>query len=191
MRRPSEEPREPDGKHASGGLRVAVVDEPPLRTVTVAGELDHDTADGLRAALAAPYRDGFARILVDLADLRFCDSTGLNVLLRARLDADAAGWRLALVGPNPVVARLFAITGADTVLRIHQDLDAALKELAADPEPADPARSGGSADSAEAADAGDSAEAADAAGDSAEAADAGDAGRSGGSTGPAASSGPS
>ncbi|WP_316528700.1 STAS domain-containing protein [Kitasatospora brasiliensis] len=118
---PSEESREP------GGLRVAVGDRGPVRVVSVAGELDHDTADGLRAALAPPpSRDGIKRIVVDLTDLWFCDSTGLNILLRARLDAQAVGLCLELAGPRPLVARLFAITGADDVLRVHPDLRTAL-----------------------------------------------------------------
>ncbi|MEU9044749.1 MULTISPECIES: STAS domain-containing protein [unclassified Kitasatospora] len=124
---PSEKPCEPAGDHAFGDLRVAVADEGPVRVVTVAGELDHDTADALRAALAAPPPHGVERIVIDFTDLRFCDSTGLNVLLRAHLDAQAAGLRLELAGPSPVVARLLAVTGADTVLRIHPDLGSATK----------------------------------------------------------------
>ncbi|MER7583731.1 STAS domain-containing protein [Kitasatospora sp. NPDC097691] len=65
------------------GLAVAVVDEAPVRIVTVVGDLDHDTGDQLRAALARPVGDGIERILVDLGDLRFCDSTGLHNLIRA------------------------------------------------------------------------------------------------------------
>ncbi|MGW3041976.1 STAS domain-containing protein [Kitasatospora sp. NPDC001159] len=64
-----------------------------VRIISVAGELDHSTADGLRGALARPVDDGLARIVADLADLRFCGSTGLNPLSRARLDAEAAGLR--------------------------------------------------------------------------------------------------
>ncbi|MFD4393563.1 STAS domain-containing protein [Kitasatospora sp. NPDC058478] len=110
-----------------GGLRVAVRREGRARVVSVEGELDHGSANGLWTALSRPVAGGEEWIVVDLTGLRFCDSTGLNLLLRARLDAEAAGLRLELAGPRPVVARLFAITEADTVLRIHPDLDAALK----------------------------------------------------------------
>ncbi|MER6301693.1 STAS domain-containing protein [Kitasatospora sp. NPDC001539] len=109
-----------------GGLRIAVARAGPARVVTVAGELDHDSADSLRPVLAGPAEDGVERIVVDLAGLRFCDSTGLNILLHARIEAEATGLRLELASLRPIVARLFAITGADTVLRIHPDLRAAL-----------------------------------------------------------------
>ncbi|MFF3074616.1 STAS domain-containing protein [Kitasatospora sp. NPDC057904] len=122
-----------DGPGPSG-LRVEVDRVGPVRIVTLAGELDHDTADGLRTVLGAPLDDGVQRLVVDLADLRFCDSTGLNILLRARLDAEATGPGVELAGPNAAVARLFAITGADGVFVIHSDLGAALDPQGAAPD---------------------------------------------------------
>lgn len=110
-----------------GALRVEVDRAGPVRIVTLAGELDHDTAPELRPVLGAPLDDGVQRLVVDLTELRFCDSTGLNLLLRARLDAEALGLRLELAGPVAIVARLFAITGVDGVFLIHSDLGAALR----------------------------------------------------------------
>ncbi|MFE7561631.1 STAS domain-containing protein [Kitasatospora sp. NPDC057500] len=114
------------GAYRPGELSVEVRRVGPVRVVAVGGELDHDSADGLRTALAGPTEEGLARILVDLAELRFCDSTGLNILLRARGEAEAAGVRLEVAGPRPAVVRLFAVTGADTVLRIHPSVAVAL-----------------------------------------------------------------
>ncbi|MFJ9847646.1 STAS domain-containing protein [Kitasatospora sp. NPDC101155] len=126
MPRPADEPTGAEGEQDSGGLHVAVGRDGPVRIVTVAGELDHDSADGLRTALSCPGDDGIERIVVDFSDLRFCDSTGLNILLYARIEAEAAGLRLELAGLRPIVARLFEVTGADSVLRIHPDLKSAL-----------------------------------------------------------------
>nr|WP_158702621.1 STAS domain-containing protein [Kitasatospora sp. MMS16-BH015] len=110
-------------------MRVAVRRIGAVRIVTVAGELDRDSVAGPRAALAVPEREaGVERIVVDLAGVTFCDSTGLNMLLRARLDALTAGLRLDVAGLRPAVARLFEITGADAVLRVHPDVAAALAD---------------------------------------------------------------
>ncbi|MFD7031646.1 STAS domain-containing protein [Streptomyces sp. NPDC059917] len=95
--------------------------------LTLSGELDHDTAGPLRAALeAALSGDGGSRLLIDCAGLGFCDSTGLNALLRARLAARETGARLELAGLRQPVARMFRTTGADGVFRVHDDLAAAL-----------------------------------------------------------------
>ncbi|MCP3820670.1 STAS domain-containing protein [Streptomyces sp. A3M-1-3] len=96
--------------------------------LALAGELDHDTADPLREALADGLGVGADRILVDCAELRFCDSTGLNVLLRGRLAAQDSGIRLELAALQPPVARMFHITGADGVFRVHADLAEALAD---------------------------------------------------------------
>ncbi|MBD0690977.1 STAS domain-containing protein [Streptomyces sp. CBMA123] len=124
---PAEDPSGTEGEQDRPGLHVAVDREGPVLIVTVAGELDHDTADGLRSALARPLEAGIERIVVDLAELRFCDSTGLNLLLRAHIEGEKTGVRLELAGLRPIVARLFAITGADSVLRIHPDVGSALR----------------------------------------------------------------
>ncbi|MFI9361427.1 STAS domain-containing protein [Kitasatospora sp. NPDC053057] len=136
---PTEVPSE--GEQQGGSLHVVVDDRASVRVVTLAGELDHDSAHVLRAALARPLHDGVRRIVVDLAELRFCDSTGLNILLRARLDAAAIGRTLEISRPEPIVARLFEVTGTDTVLRVRLDPDTEpgppAPEAAADAPPAD------------------------------------------------------
>ncbi|CAN3978049.1 STAS domain-containing protein [Kitasatospora purpeofusca] len=123
-----------------GELRIDVRRSGPVRIVSVGGELDRDSADGLLAALAGLPEEGLTRILVDLAELSFCDSTGLNVLLRARQDAERAGVLLELAGPRPVVVRLLALTGADTVLRVRPSVALALAadESQQDADPTDP-----------------------------------------------------
>jgi anti-anti-sigma factor len=97
--------------------------------LTPQGELDHDTAELLREPLEQCVADGYSRLVVDCSGLEFCDSTGLNVLLGARLQAEAAGGGVHLAGMTPVVARVFEITGAEAVFTVHADLDSALANV--------------------------------------------------------------
>ncbi|MFF9146385.1 STAS domain-containing protein [Streptomyces sp. NPDC055051] len=90
------------------------------------GELDHHTAELLREPLDAALDAGRVRLVVDCSGLAFCDSTGLNVLLGARLRAEAAGGGVHLVAMRPAVARVFQITGAEAVFTVHDSLDTAL-----------------------------------------------------------------
>ncbi|MEG3627125.1 STAS domain-containing protein [Streptomyces poriticola] len=114
------------GSAQSGRLLVEVREEGHSAVVTPAGELDHHTADLLREPLEDCLGKGFNRLVVDCSRLEFCDSTGLNVLLGARLKAEAAGGGVHLVAMQPVVARVFEITGADAVFTVHDTLAAAL-----------------------------------------------------------------
>ncbi|MEV7545404.1 STAS domain-containing protein [Streptomyces sp. NPDC089915] len=93
--------------------------------LTLGGELDHDTAEPLRQALEGAAARG-GRLVVDMAGLRFCDSTGLNALLHGRIAVEEAGGSLELAGLGGPVARMFRITGADTVFPVHSDVTRAL-----------------------------------------------------------------
>lgn len=80
------------------------------QVVRVQGELDIATAPDLERALLRP-RLPRQRVVVDLSGLRFMDSTGLRVLLRARTEAKEGRWELFLRGVPPNIARLFALAG--------------------------------------------------------------------------------
>jgi anti-anti-sigma factor len=99
--------------------------------VSPAGELDHHSAGTLRESLGECVADGCCQIVIDCTDLEFCDSTGLNVLLATRMDAQAAGGEVHLAGMRPIVARVFEITGAGAVFTVHGSLDDALAALPA------------------------------------------------------------
>lgn len=114
------------GSTSRGRLTVAVRHQGASAVVAPEGELDHHTADLLREALEQSVDDGYGRLVVDCSGLEFCDSTGLNILLGARLKAEAAGGGVHLAGMRPVVARVFEITGAGAVFTVHDDLESAL-----------------------------------------------------------------
>ncbi|MGW2784858.1 STAS domain-containing protein [Streptomyces populi] len=114
------------GSAQSGRLLVEVREEGTSVVVTPAGELDHHTADLLREPLEGCLEKGHTRLVIDCSRLEFCDSTGLNVLLGARLKAEAAGGAVHLAAMQPVVARVFEITGAESVFAVHDTLEAAL-----------------------------------------------------------------
>jgi anti-anti-sigma factor len=93
------------------------------------GEVDVSTADMLRDAA----RDAVAArprcLVIDLARLTFCGSTGLVVLMDARRDADAAGVRFGMADGSPIVRRVLEITQLGPVLHHCETVDAALQEL--------------------------------------------------------------
>lgn len=110
----------------SAPFTVDVRSVPGTTVLALGGELDHDTADLLRDALDQAIAGGAGRLLVDCGALRFCDSTGLNTLLRARQSAEAAGLALDLADLRGAIARLFEITGADGVFQTFGTVDEAL-----------------------------------------------------------------
>ncbi|MEV0265892.1 STAS domain-containing protein [Streptomyces sp. NPDC050617] len=116
------------GSASRGRLHVGVRRHGASAVLTPVGELDHHTAELLREPLESCVDEGCSRLVVDCSQLEFCDSTGLNVLLGARLKAEAAGGGVHLAGMLPVVARVFEITGAEAVFTVHDTLEAALAD---------------------------------------------------------------
>jgi anti-sigma B factor antagonist len=105
-------------------------DEAGVRVIAVAGELDIATAPSLCARLDATRAGRKPRLLVDLTDVAFCDSTGLRALLGAASEVRAHGGRFAIVCPPAGdVARLLEIVGAGEWMAIHQDPASGLAAL--------------------------------------------------------------
>ena len=82
---------------------------PPVALVRAAGELDIATVAGLQSALNALLDDGYCALGVDLAEVSFCDVAGLNMLLRARAAAVAAGGHLVVHGMCPTLRMMLRV----------------------------------------------------------------------------------
>ncbi|MBE8522699.1 STAS domain-containing protein [Amycolatopsis sp. H6(2020)] len=79
--------------------------------VTVEGELDVATAPRLRAGVAALVLRPGQRLVVDLAGVTFCDSSGISALIAARNVAEAAGAGVALAAVPARLSRTFGLIG--------------------------------------------------------------------------------
>ena len=79
--------------------------------VSVSGELDLAAASSLEAELDRILESDVTRIVLNLAELEFIDSTGLSVLVRAQQRAQESGRELGLVNPGQQVERLLSLTG--------------------------------------------------------------------------------
>jgi anti-sigma B factor antagonist len=105
-----------------GGMMGA---EQQTQIVTVEGELDLTSADNLyrrgRTAIGRHAR----LLLLDLAKVSFCDSSGLCAFVRIANEADAAGCSYGLVAPQPMVRKVLRITGLDQRLPVFPTVEEA------------------------------------------------------------------
>ncbi len=67
-----------------------------------------------------------SRVIVDLTECRFLDSSGLRFLLTTQREVTADGGRFELVAVEPSVLRVLELTNVDTMMTVHQSLEAAL-----------------------------------------------------------------
>ena len=93
--------------------------------VSLAGELDLYNAHEVRDALLECCAESPNRLVVDLSDVKFIDSTTLGVLIEARTKLEnRRGFLLA--SPGLETRRALEISGLDRHFAVHESLDEAL-----------------------------------------------------------------
>jgi anti-sigma B factor antagonist len=105
----------------------AVAEHCGQAVVTAPDEIDLRNAGSLREALVTAAASKPPVIIVDMSSTEFCDSTGLNVLVRAKKQADADGRHLRLVVRGAALRRILAVTGMDALFQIFDSLDQAFE----------------------------------------------------------------
>jgi anti-sigma B factor antagonist len=97
--------------------------------IELGGEVDLYTAPDLKERLLGVIQDGKKRIIVDLSQTTFIDSTTLGVLIGAVRRLRPTGGSLALVCTDENIRKIFEITGLDRVFPIATTREEALERL--------------------------------------------------------------
>ena len=104
--------------------------------VALHGEVDISVAEALEAALEAAIRESAGAFIVDLSDLDFIESTGLQVLLRARGLLGREDRALAVVCPHGPVRRVFELSGLSDLFALYSSREEAAAALVPGSSPA-------------------------------------------------------
>lgn len=95
----------------------------------VHGELDIATAPLLRQRVIAIVSSGVMRLVLDLTDVDFIDSTGLGVLIGALKRFRTNDGQLRLVMDKESSRwRLFETTGLDTIFEVYESVEDAVTD---------------------------------------------------------------
>jgi len=112
-----------DGLRRDPVLRIEAVGTACV--VSLGGELDLYNAESVRAALAGVCAETPERIVVDLGEVEFMDSTALGVLIEARTKLDN-GRAFILAAPGVETKRALQISGLDRHFSVHDTVPEAL-----------------------------------------------------------------
>jgi anti-sigma B factor antagonist len=125
------------------GMDLRIAERPidaTTRVIEPHGEIDLATAPNLKAALDAAIDEGARYVLVDFADVAFLDSTGIGVLLSVERKLRARDGALIVVCDDPLIRRVFEISGLTDVLNIRPSRRAALSAAGEFARPTEPQR---------------------------------------------------
>jgi anti-sigma B factor antagonist len=98
------------------GLALQTTRNDGRATVAARGSIDLHSSDELREQLIELVDSGIREIVVDLTAVDFCDSSGLNVLVRAYKHARAKDATLTVTGAYGRVENVLRTTGLDRFL---------------------------------------------------------------------------
>ena len=96
---------------ASVELSVEVTTEDGVSVLIVRGELDAYSAPTLDSAIETAIDQGASRLVLDLGEVGFIDSSGLRSMIRARKQIGDDPGALRIRNPQPSTVRLLEITG--------------------------------------------------------------------------------
>jgi stage II sporulation protein AA (anti-sigma F factor antagonist) len=98
--------------------------------VRLKGELDHHSADRVKARMEAAIESGQGEhIILSMKDLTFMDSSGLGVIIGRYKQITSRGGRMIVCDVSPPVYRLFEMSGLFKILSIEKNESLALSSL--------------------------------------------------------------
>jgi anti-sigma B factor antagonist len=108
--------------------------------IRLPAEVDITNADAVREDMLSLINQGAAALIADMSTTTFCDSAGVNALVRAYKRARASGAVVRLVVSAPAVKRVLSLIGVDHFITGYPTVAAALAGLdprGGGPRPAD------------------------------------------------------
>jgi len=100
-----------------------------VTVAALAGRLDTATAAAAEAKLVEMLEGG-AKVVADMAEVRYVSSAGLRVLLKAAKHAKSNGAQFAVAGLQPSVREVLVASGFDRILQIYATRSEAVSGLA-------------------------------------------------------------
>lgn len=98
--------------------------------IRLSGELDHHSADELRAQATKAIEDhGIMHIVLNLEKLSFMDSSGLGVILGRYKQIKQHHGEMVVCAISPAVQRLFDMSGLFKIIRLELSEENALQRL--------------------------------------------------------------
>jgi anti-sigma B factor antagonist len=111
-------------------LETSLEDVSGVAVVKATGEIDVSTAPRLSLTLQEVVAAGSAKIIVDMTDVGYMDSSGFGALVGAVKLVKPLGGAVGLVGCPKSIERLMSITRLDSIIGSYESVDDALKAMA-------------------------------------------------------------
>jgi anti-anti-sigma factor len=93
----------------------------------VSGELDLSNVAVFQTYLKEAALDD--SVILDFRDLRYLDSSAIRALLSAQRNLAPSGRRIIIVGPSPLIRRVFSVLDVERAIPVFPTIEDALAYL--------------------------------------------------------------
>ncbi|WP_210367156.1 anti-sigma factor antagonist [Bacillus sp. REN3] len=104
-------------------ITIDVKETESVLTVKVNGEIDAYTAPKLRETLFPMSEKEGVKMVVDLSEVNYMDSTGLGVFVGVFKNIRAHNGEFKIIGLSDRLQRLFEITGLSDIIDINSQIE--------------------------------------------------------------------
>jgi anti-sigma B factor antagonist len=101
-------------------LTIRIEGDGASRTVHLEGTCDLATVPALREALMPLAPPEVTRLVINVSQLDFCDSTGLGTMLGALRRMREGDGEFSIAGAHGTVLKLLQITGLDSIVPLSE-----------------------------------------------------------------------
>lgn len=110
-------------------MKVTRSEREGVAILRLVGEFDSFETEEMRRVFDECFREGKRRVVFDLSDLVFANSTTIAFFISAQKRAREAGGGVVLANPGDFLRKTLKTLGLDLVLALSPDLDDAIKSV--------------------------------------------------------------
>lgn len=100
--------------------------------IRVRGRLDHNSVPEFETVLKNLLEEGYIRLVIDMEEATYINSSGLRVLISLLRAANRRGGEVVLAGLSQRLDEIFSMAGFDKVFSIWPTPDEAIRALVVD-----------------------------------------------------------
>jgi anti-sigma B factor antagonist len=112
-------------------MKVTRSEKEGVAILRLAGEFDSFETEEMRRTFEACLKEGRQRIVLDLGDLSFANSTTIAYFITAQKRAREVGGGMILAKPGDFLRKTLRTLGLDQILSIRDSVDDAVQALRA------------------------------------------------------------
>lgn len=106
-------------------MRIDTENKDGIFVFRISGEININTSPDVKRSFDRVVKEKHDRVIIDLAQVEYVDSSGLATLVEAYKNLKSYGGKLKLAAISSKVRGLFEITKLDKLFDIAEDLDSA------------------------------------------------------------------